>query len=427
MSSVLKFKKISRHALLCAALLSTVYLASPAVAAPMTLAPLTKLRLTVVQFTALTGDYKRWDALGGDMDVGPDGMLSVPILGPIDVTAMSADQLGTEVASRLQAKLGLLDAPNATVQILAYPPVYVVGNVSAPGQYVFQPGMTVVQVLALAGGEQRADSASSLSETIKLQADLDSYGSDIVRLNARIARLKTEYARATTIVIPPELNQADPLTAEIIAQEQQIFRAHVNEYARQQTGLTQLAELYNAEIDALQQKAAAVEQQITQAQKEVENITRLVSAGAATVSRLNDAERALADLRSRVLDNTIATMTAREDLNHSQRDLAKLEDEQQSNMASQLQQEQASLEKLMLNQTATMRMLRQSVESDQNTILARSMVTSLVYSIVRQKDGQTTVLDADEASVLQPGDLVRVTLQMGLPPTVPVADISDKP
>ncbi|MDB5527021.1 MAG: hypothetical protein JWR51_124 [Devosia sp.] len=427
MSSVLKVKKISRHALLCAALLSTVCFSSPVLAAQMSLAPLTKLRLTVVQFTALTGDYKRWDALGGDMDVGPDGTLSVPILGPIDVTAMSADQLGTEIASRLQAKLGLLEAPNATVQILAYPPVYVVGSVSTPGQYAFQPGMTVVQVLALAGGEQRADSASSMSETIKLQSDLDSFGNDILRLTTRIARLKTEYARATDIVFPPELDKTDPLVAEILAQEQQIFQAHVNEFARQQTGLTQLAELYDAEIDALQQKADAVDEQITQAQKQVDVITGLVSAGSATMSRLNDAERALADLRSRNLDNVIATMTARENLNNSQRQLAKLQDEQQSDTAGQLQQEQASLEKLMLNQTATMRMLRQSVESDQNTILARTMTTSLAYSIVRQKDGQATVLDADEASILQPGDLVRVKLQMGLPPAVPVAEISAKP
>ncbi|MDB5537641.1 MAG: hypothetical protein JWP26_1602 [Devosia sp.] len=423
MLSVLKIRNVSRHALLCAALLNTVWFASPAMAATVGLAPLTKLRLTVVQFVAVSGDYKRWDALGGDMDVGPDGMLSVPILGSIDVTGMSADQLGTEIGDRLQAKLGLLDAPNASVQILAYPPIYVVGNVSAPGQFTFQPGMTVLQVLALAGGEPRTDGASSLSETIKLQADLDSFGSDMLRLSAKLARLKAEYTRGTEIVFPPEISKTDPLTAEIIAQEQQIFTAHTNELARQQTGLTQLAELYNAEIDALQQKAEAVQEQITQSEKQVEVMKGLVEAGSATVSRMNDAERALADLRSQRLDNVIATMTAREHLNQSERDLAKLQDEQQSDLASQLQDEQASLEKLARNQTATMRMLRQSVESDQNTILAHTTTTSLVYSILRQKDGQATILDATEASVLQPGDLVRVKLQMGLP-AVPVADIS---
>lgn len=426
MCSLLKFKNGARRALLWGTLLSSVCFASLAAAAPMPLAPLTKLRLTVVQFVASTGDYKRWDALGGDMDVGPDGTLNVPTLGSIDVVGLSADQLGAEIATRLQAKLGLLDAPDATVQILAYPPIYIVGSVSTPGQYAFQPGMTVLQVLALAGGEPRDETGSTRSETIKLQLDLDGFGGDILRTTVRVARLQTEYARGTEIVFPPSVNTMGPSTAEILAQEKQIFVAHTNEFARQQTGLTQLAELYKAEIDALQQKSAAVEEQIAQAQKQVDNITGLVSAGSATVSRLNDAERVLSDLRSRKLDNVIATMTARENLNRSQRDLAKLQDEQQSDTAGQLQQEQASLEKLMLNQTWTMRMLRQSFEVDQNTVLARTARTSLVYSIIRQKDGQASTLDGTEDTILQPGDLVKVTMQMELPAsTVPVAEIAD--
>ncbi|RZJ83622.1 MAG: exopolysaccharide biosynthesis protein, partial [Massilia sp.] len=284
MYSVLKFRTGSYRGAVLAALLGSVSLATGAVAEPLPLAPLTKLRLTVVQFVASTGDYKRWDALGGDLDVGPDGTLTVPTLGPIGVAGMSPDQLGAEIASRLQAKLGLLDAPDATVQILAYPPVYVVGGVSNPGQYVFQPGMTVAQAMALAGGEVRAEAGSSLSETIKLEADLDGYDRDILRTTARIARLKSEFARAAAIAFPADLNTSDPSTAEIIAQERQIFEAHTNELARQQAGLTQLAELYTAEIDALQQKATALDLQTVQAEKQVENVKSLVSAGSATVS-----------------------------------------------------------------------------------------------------------------------------------------------
>lgn len=423
MRAVLRNMRNSHRALQLALLLGVAIGAPGAQAAALTLTPMTKLRLTVVQFVASTGDYKRWDALGGDMDVGPDGTLSVPTLGSIDVTGLSADQLGAEIGTRLQAKLGLLDAPDATVQVLAYPPIYIVGNVTAPGQYAFQPGMTVVQALALAGGERRGETASTLSETIKLQSDLDGYSSDILRATVRIARLKSEFAKADRIEFPSTVSASDPATAEIIAQEQLIFQAHVNELSRQQTGLLQLADLYNAEIDALQQKSTTLDEQIVEAQKQVDSVTGLVSAGSATVSRLNDVERALSDLRSRKLDNVIATMTARENLNRSQRDLAKLQDQQQSDTAGQLQQEQAGLEKLLLNQTASMRMLRQSVEFDQNAVLASTARTSLAYSIVRQQNGAAATLNATEASTLLPGDLVRATLSMEMPSSgVPVAD-----
>ena len=424
MRAVVRIKRGSHRALQVALMLGVTLFAPGANAAALALTPMTKLRLTVVQFVASSGDYKRWDALGGDMDVGPDGTLSVPTLGSIYVTGMSADQLGVEIGTRLQAKLGLLDAPNATVQVLAYPPIYIVGNVSAPGQYAYQPGMTVVQALALAGGERRAETASTVSETIKLQSDLDGYASDILRATVRIARLKTEFAKADTITFPASVNTTDPATAEIIAQEQLIFEAHVNELSRQQTGLAQLADLYNAEIDALQQKSATLDDQVVQAQKQVDSVTGLVSAGSATVSRLNDVERALSDLRSQKLDNVIATMTARENLNRSQRDLAKLEDQQQSDTAGQLQEEQAGLEKLLLNQTASMRMLRQSVEFDQNAVLASTARTGLAYSIVRQQGGTAATLEATEESTLLPGDLVRATVTMEVPSTagVPVAD-----
>ncbi|ODT82088.1 MAG: hypothetical protein ABS76_09700 [Pelagibacterium sp. SCN 64-44] len=415
-----------------AALLASVSFASISMAAPMDLLPQTKLRLTVVQFVAATGDYKRWDALGGDLEVGPDGSVTVPTLGAIDVGSFTADQLGAEIGRRLQAKLGLLDAPDASVQILDYPPVYVVGNVATPGQYAFRPGMTIMQALALAGGEPRSqEGAPGLSETIRLQSDLDGVNADILRAKARLARLKSEFSGGEQIIFPPELRATDPTAAEIMEQERRIFQAHFNEFDRQQTGLTQLAELYNAEIDALGQKAQVIDEQIAEAQKQVDALTSLVSAGSATVSRLTDAERILSNLRSDKLDNLIATMTARENLNRSQRDLAKLQDEQKSNAALQLQQEQAGLEKMALSQIATTRMLRQSLQFDQDTTLARTMRTSLSYAILRQQDGQPVTLDANEASTLLPGDLVKVTLEMelqgGLASASDVADATIEP
>ncbi|MET3926553.1 SLBB domain-containing protein [Devosia sp. 2618] len=398
-----------------AALLTTVSFATIASAAPAPLAPLTKLRLTVVQFIASTGDYKRWDALGGDFEVAADGTLNVPTLGPIDVSSLSADALGADISARLQAKLGLLDAPDASVQVLEYPPVYVVGSVSTPGQYPFRPGMTVAQALALAGGERRLDSSGGLSETIKLQSDLDGFSNDILRITARLARLKTEFDRGTQITFPAVLDTTDPTTAEILQQERRIFEAHTNEFARQQDGLKQLADLFTAEIDALGQKATAIDDQITRATQQVTNITGLVSSGSATVARLTDAQRILSDLQSSKLDNIIATMSARENLSNAQRDLAKLQDQQQSDGAAQLQQEQANLEQLTLNQTTTMRMLRQSVESDENTTLARTAQMIMGYSILRQQDGQPATVAATEDSVLLPGDLVKVTMQMQMP------------
>jgi polysaccharide biosynthesis/export protein len=38
------------------------------------------------------------------------------------------------------------------VEVIAYRPIYVLGEVNKPGQYAYQPGMTVVTAAAVAGG-----------------------------------------------------------------------------------------------------------------------------------------------------------------------------------------------------------------------------------------------------------------------------------
>ena len=42
--------------------------------------------------------------------------------------------------------------PSVAVEVIAYRPIYVLGEVNKPGQYAYQPGMTVVTAVAVAGG-----------------------------------------------------------------------------------------------------------------------------------------------------------------------------------------------------------------------------------------------------------------------------------
>lgn len=395
-------------------LISAVLLGSVAVppmmayAAP--LVPMTRIKLTVVQFVASSGEYKRWDALGGEFDVSADGTIAIPTLGAIDVGKLTPDLLASDIAKRLQDKLGLLDTPDASVQVLRYPPIYVVGNVSTPGEFDYRPGMSVVHAIALAGGQQRAEGVTGTTDAIKLETDLAGFQSDILRITARLARIGAEYNGEDEIVFPVELDPLDPRTAQILDQERRIFTAHGNELARQKTGLVDLAALYNAEIDALNQKMSAVDEQISRAEVQATSIKALVASGSATASRLSDAERILADLRSERLDIVISTMTARENLNRSQRDLAKLEDEQQSDTASLLQQEQANLEKVLQQQGSARRLLVQVLDLENSTVLAQQAQTTISYSILRQENGNTVTLPATEVSVLEPGDLVKVAL-----------------
>jgi polysaccharide export outer membrane protein len=384
------------------------------------LAPLTKLRLTVVQFAASTGDFKRWDALSGDLQVSPDGTVVVPVLGTLPAANTSADALAAEIAARLQAKLGLVDRPDATLQIVEYPPIFVTGAVAVPGQYAFRPGMTVLQAMAMGGGQYRADSHAAPNDTIRLQSDLQGGANAILRTTARLARLAAQLGGAKDITFPSAMNVNDPVVAGIMAQEKVIFAAQQNELARQSAALTDLGTLYQAEISALDEKGKAIDDEIGQAQQQLTGVRGLVAKGVVVLSRQTDLERSLAGLRADRLDNIIATMSARQGLSESTRNLAKVEDDNRSSLSVQLQNEQANLEQLQLTQTTNLRLLRQATSfAAADADSKREQAGGLVYSIVREVGGKPSTIVAAESTVLQPGDLVKVAVSMG--PDAPAA------
>ena len=42
--------------------------------------------------------------------------------------------------------------PSVAVEVVQYRPIFILGEVKKPGQYKYQPGMTVLTAVAIAGG-----------------------------------------------------------------------------------------------------------------------------------------------------------------------------------------------------------------------------------------------------------------------------------
>jgi polysaccharide export outer membrane protein len=376
------------------------------------LPPLTKLHLSIVQFMPATGDFKRWDALGGDMQVADDGTITVPSLGTIVVGSSPPDTLADEIASKLQQKLGLVDRPDASIQVLEYPPVFLSGAVTSPGQYAFRPGMTVLQAVALAGGEFReAGSSGGKSNVVTLRAQLQTATQDLLRGQARIARLQAELEGRRDISFPATMDAKDPAIAAVMTQERAILDARENEVSRQTAALKELASLFRSQIDVLGQKAASIDTQIAETQHQLDGVKDLVAKGVVMASRQSDLDRELSGLKGDLLDNTIATMNAQLGMSGASRDLAKLEDDQRSTIAEELQTAQVAIEHLRISQTSTVQLLQlagRQAEDDADKADAQQITPS--YTIVRRGSGGPIEIAATEGTVLLPGDVLKVTL-----------------
>jgi protein involved in polysaccharide export with SLBB domain len=117
------------------------YAYAPAVSAPpYTLDSGDKLRVVVFGQEGLSNSYL--------VDAG--GHISMPLIGSVPARAHTTQQLAYAITQRL--KQGYIRDPHVSVEIEAYRPFFILGEVTTPGQYPYVANMTVEKAVAIAGG-----------------------------------------------------------------------------------------------------------------------------------------------------------------------------------------------------------------------------------------------------------------------------------
>jgi polysaccharide export outer membrane protein len=379
----------------------------PAIAANDLLLPQTKLRVTVVQWNPAKSDYQSWQAIGGEFIVSQSGMLELPVIGQIEAAGRDSTALAGEISTRLQSHMGLIDRPDTTVEILEYPPIYVLGDVTTPGEYKYRPNLTALQALALSGGPFRQAGAGSDTQ-IRLAGELRGIHSDIIHSKVRIARLNAEMAGAAQVTFPPMEPGDAASEADIEVRERIIFETRIKERDRQTKSLEELRDLLNAEIDVLQEKVKAADIGVKNARDELANVSVLVEKGIAIASRRSELEHTLANYQADRLDQVTAIMRARQNITETTRNLEGLEDKQRTEVAGALQQEQANLQKLLLNQEVSQKLLLETLASAAPSAKSSEAVD---FMITRYMDGRTSEIATTESTPLMPGDVITVRLK----------------
>ena len=132
-----------------------------------------QVRVTTFDETGLTGQFT----------VDDSGNIAMPLLGPVSADGLTTTALAHKIATTLKDRKLLAD-PNVVVEVVKYRPIFVLGEVQHPGPYPFQPHMTLLSAVALAGGftpravEDRAsvvrsDSAGTIEGRVERQSQLE--------------------------------------------------------------------------------------------------------------------------------------------------------------------------------------------------------------------------------------------------------------
>ena len=90
------------------------------------------------------------DSLSNSYSVDGSGFISMPLIGPVAARGRSTHGLEEAIAGKLRQ--GFLRDPQVSVEVEAYRPFFVLGEVTTAGQYPYVNGMTVQTAVAIAGG-----------------------------------------------------------------------------------------------------------------------------------------------------------------------------------------------------------------------------------------------------------------------------------
>ena len=126
-----------------------------------------KIKLSVYGEEDLSGEYM----------LDQRGAISLPMIGEFYARGMTQAQL-KDALRQTFVEGGFLSRPLISVDIAALRQVYILGEVNAPGAFPYEPSLTSLKVVALAGGYTPRAAQG------RLLVDRTTEGGAVVRMNA---------------------------------------------------------------------------------------------------------------------------------------------------------------------------------------------------------------------------------------------------
>jgi len=99
-----------------------------------------RLRITVFGQTDLSGEF----------EIDGSGAISMPLIGQVSAVGKTTPDLEQAITTKLAE--GYVRDPRVSAEVINYRPFYILGEVTAAGEYPYTSGLSVVNAVASAGG-----------------------------------------------------------------------------------------------------------------------------------------------------------------------------------------------------------------------------------------------------------------------------------
>jgi protein involved in polysaccharide export with SLBB domain len=352
------------------------------------LAAASRLTIRVSSYPELTGDYR----------IGPDQTISVPAIGRLSIANMDGAALEKELTARTSKIAGR--SAFATVEIAAYRPVFITGAVKIQGSVEWQPDMTVLQTIALAGGV--VSQADSLMKPQELFKSIDGQKRDL----ASLARLKASRDGAPEVKASPELVGLVGSTeaGKLVTHEASILATEREAHAQKMKVLRQGIESEKEQIAALRKQMVSLNTQLDLRQTQLQKIRGLTSRGILTNERTLEQEIKTTDVQEKIVNIEVGIAKSVGTMANLQLLEVTLERDRQRLILEEI----ARLERLSTHTGIDIENPRGLLQDmTQKLDTARSNDDAWLYQITRRQSGGETMM-ADRNTQVRPGDVLIV-------------------
>ncbi len=280
------------------------------------LGPQDHLTIRVYDLRRNTGEAYSWTALNGQFVVAADGTVSMPLIGQIKAAGGTPLDLANAIGVALKQVADLAEKPAASVEVATYRPFYIIGAVQQPGKYEYQPGLTVLQAVSTAQGLMRGTDPRSIQrDAVTSRGELRNLAAERAGLAAKLARLEAEIAGSDAIAFGADpKGPADKAYADqAVRGEQLLFDTRRNALKAEIRAIEQSVASFENEMRTLDSKSKTLDRQIELSRGELGLINDLVSKGLTIAPRKLAAEQSQASFESSRLDVQVAMLRAQQE------------------------------------------------------------------------------------------------------------------
>ncbi len=355
--------------------------------------------------------------LTGMYRVNPDETVSIPALGRVSITGLSASELETTLVDRA-AKITARES-FITVEVAEYRPVFVSGLVARPGSHAWQPGMTVLHAVTLLGGIYRATSEGAGGVVIGADAELlrlRRSTNELKRSMAQLARLRAERLERATIPLPEELVALvgrSEATA-LIAEQMSVLASSRASTVSKLESLERARQIASEELKGLREQGVRLRDMLDKRRAFKDKIDNLQTRGIVRTDRAMEEQSRVVDLEDRATTVSVGIARVQGTTAQIERELIGLRQERVANIDMEifkLNKDNAQLE-LELESSRLAYFKITGTQAPLTFGTKEGPKTQVIdYQIVRYEGGVQNTYNVDQFARLKPGDILVVDVQ----------------